>query len=48
MKSRPDPDVGKGTFIHPLPTDGSVQPLSELEVKAELLYNRIPFSKILL
>lgn len=38
----------KGTFIHPLPTDGSVQPLSELEVKAELLYNRIPFSKILL
>ena len=37
----------KGTFIHPLPTDGSVQPLSELEVKAELLYNRIPFSKIL-
>lgn len=37
----------KGTFIQPLPTDGSVQPLSELEVKAELLYNRIPFSKIL-
>ena len=37
----------KGTFIHPLPTDGSVQPLSEMEVKAELLYNRIPFSKIL-
>lgn len=24
-----------------------MQPLSELEVKAELLYNRIPFSKIL-
>lgn len=37
----------KGTFIQPLPTDGSVQPLSELEIKAELLYNRIPFSKIL-
>ena len=39
--------VEKGTFIQPLPTNGSVQPLSELEVKAELLYNRIPFSKIL-
>lgn len=47
-KSGIDPDAGKGTFIQPLPTDGSVQPLSELEIKAELLYNRIPFSKILL
>lgn len=37
----------KGTLIHPLPTDGSVQPLSERQVKAELLYNHIPFSKIL-
>ena len=37
----------KGTFIHPLPADGSVQPLSEREVTAELVYNRIPFSKIL-
>lgn len=37
----------KGTFIHPLPADGSVQPLSEQQVKAELLYNHIPFSKIL-
>lgn len=37
----------KGTFIHPLPADGSVKPLSETEVKAELLYNQIPFSKIL-
>ena len=37
----------KGTFIHPLPTDGSVQPLSERQVTAELVYNRIPFSKIL-
>lgn len=36
-----------GTFIHPLPTDGSVKRLSAAEVKAELLYNRIPFSKIL-
>ena len=37
----------KGTFIHPLPANGSVQPLSEREVTAELVYNRIPFSKIL-
>ncbi|GAE86020.1 cytochrome c biogenesis protein CcsA [Bacteroides reticulotermitis] len=37
----------KGTFIHPLPTDGSVKPLSATHVKAELLYNHIPFSKIL-
>ena len=37
----------KGTFIQPLPTDGSVQPLSKQKVKAELLYNSIPFSKIL-
>ena len=37
----------QGAFIHPLPADGSVRPLSEKQVKAELLYNSIPFSKIL-
>ena len=36
-----------GTLIHPLPADGSVQPLTDVAVEAELLYNRIPFSKIL-
>lgn len=36
-----------GTLIRPLPTDGSVESLSEAELQAELLYNRIPFTKIL-
>ncbi len=37
----------KGTLIHPLPTDGSVHPLSNGRVQAELLYNRVPFAKVL-
>ncbi len=37
----------RGTLIRPLPTDGSVKPLSETKLQAELLYNRIPFTKIL-
>lgn len=37
----------EGTLIKPLPEDGSVTPLSETVVKAELLYNKIPFSKLL-
>lgn len=37
----------QGTLIRPLPADGSVKPLSEAKMKAELLYNHIPFSKIL-
>lgn len=37
----------KGTLIRPLPEDGSVQPLSESKVQAELLYNRVPFTKCL-
>lgn len=37
----------KGTLIQPLPADGSVKPLPELKVKAELLYNRLPFSRLL-
>ena len=36
-----------GTLIQPLPTDGSVAPLPEAKVRAELLYNRIPFSQVL-
>lgn len=36
-----------GTLIRPLPKDGSVKPLPEGKIQAELLYNRIPFSKIL-
>lgn len=37
----------QGTLVRPLPTDGSVEPLSDVAVQAELIYNRIPFSKIL-
>lgn len=36
-----------GTLIRPLPADGTVRPLPESKVRAELLYNRIPFSKLL-
>ena len=36
-----------GTLIRPLPTDGSVEPLNKEKLQAELLYNRIPFTKIL-
>lgn len=36
-----------GTLIQPLPADGSVQPLSRAQVRAELLYNHIPFSQLL-
>ncbi|ADV43377.1 cytochrome c biogenesis protein CcsA [Bacteroides helcogenes] len=36
-----------GTLIRPLPQDGSVKPLSGFQVHAELLYNRIPFSRLL-
>lgn len=37
----------KSTLIRPLPKDGSVKPLSLSKVRAELIYNRIPFSKCL-
>ena len=37
----------QGTLIKPLDMNSGVQPLSETEVKAELLYNKVPFSKIL-
>jgi hypothetical protein len=36
-----------GTMIRLLPDDGSVKPLSNTKIEAEILYNRIPFSKIL-
>ena len=36
-----------GTLIRPLPTDGSVARLSDAKVDAELLYNQIPFTKLL-
>lgn len=36
-----------GTLIRPLPEDGSVKPVSDAKIHAELLYNRIPFSKCL-
>ena len=36
-----------GTLIRPLPEDGSIKPLSDVKVRAEILYNRIPFSKLL-
>lgn len=36
-----------GSLIRPLPKDGSVQPLPETKVQAELLYNRIPLAKML-
>lgn len=37
----------EGTLIKPLPEDGSVTPLSGTAIKVELLYNKIPFSKLL-
>lgn len=37
----------QGTLFRVLPTDGSVEPLSNAAIQAELLYNRIPFSKLL-
>lgn len=37
----------QGSLIRPLPDDGSVPPLSATKVQAELLYNAIPFSKVL-
>jgi len=37
----------RGTLFKPLPKDGSVAPLSDSKVSAELLYNAVPFTKIL-
>lgn len=37
----------QGALFRSLSTDGSVEPLSETKVQAELLYNRVPFSKLL-
>ena len=37
----------QGTLIKPISSDPTVAPLSEFKVKAELLYNNVPFSKML-
>ncbi len=34
----------RGELIRPLPKDGSVRPLSEARVRAEVLYNKIPLT----
>lgn len=39
--------LNKGTLIEPLPSNGSVQPLSATRVQAELLYNRLPLTEVL-
>lgn len=36
-----------GTLIKELPQDGSIRPLSDTAVEAEIIYNSIPFTKIL-
>ena len=36
-----------GTLIKPLPKDGSVKPLSKTKIQAEIIYNKIPFTRIL-
>ena len=35
------------TLLQPIPADGSVTPLSEAKIEAELLYNKLPIDKIL-
>ena len=37
----------QGSLIRPLPDDGSVKPLSNTKIQAELFYNKVPFCKIL-
>lgn len=37
----------EGTLIKPLPEDGSVPRLSDTKVKTEIVYNKIPFAKVL-
>ena len=37
----------QGTLIRPISVDPQVQPLTDTQVEAELLYNKVPFSKIL-
>ena len=39
--------LNRGTFIRPLPDDGSVTPLPEPKIRAELFYNAVPFTRIL-
>lgn len=37
----------QGKLIQPLPKDGSVAPLSNWRIQAELFYNRMPFTQLL-
>lgn len=37
----------QGTLIKPANADPSVHPLTPIQVKAEMLYNKVPFSKLL-
>jgi len=37
----------QGSLIRQLPDDGSVKPLSNTKIQAELFYNKVPFCKIL-
>ncbi|MCQ2207051.1 MAG: cytochrome c biogenesis protein CcsA [Paludibacteraceae bacterium] len=39
--------LGHNTLMKELPKDGSVKPLSDAKVSAELLYNKAPFTKVL-
>ena len=36
----------QGKLIQPLPKDGSVAPLSNWRIQAELFYNRMPFTQL--
>lgn len=37
----------QGSLVRPLPQDGSVKPLSNMKIQAELFYNKVAFCKIL-
>ena len=37
----------QGSLIRPLPDDGSIKPLNNTKIQAELFYNKVPFTKIL-
>lgn len=39
--------LSNNTLMTPLPTDGSVTPLPETKISAELLYNKLPINKVL-
>lgn len=39
--------LGNKTLIKELPKDGSIKPLNATKVNAELIYNKVPFTKVL-